>query len=87
MVDAATVRWQDRAHFLAVSAQMMRRFLVDAARACGSGKRGGRSPRFDVNESIDAAAVRSQGDGRTDDALEALTNGEPRSWRCVSSEA
>jgi len=33
LVDARTVDWQDRAHFLAVSATIMRRILVDAARA------------------------------------------------------
>ncbi len=38
------VDWKDRAHFFAVSAQLMRRILVDAARARGSVKRGGAAP-------------------------------------------
>ena len=42
LVDAAGVNWQDRAHFFAVSAQTMRRILVDSARARRSGKRAGR---------------------------------------------
>jgi RNA polymerase sigma-70 factor, ECF subfamily len=41
LVDARTVDWQDRAHFFAVSARIMRRILVDAARARASTKRGG----------------------------------------------
>ena len=41
LVDARGVRWQDRAHFFALSAQTMRRILVNYARARGAGKRGG----------------------------------------------
>ena len=40
LVDVKNVEWQDRAHFFAVAAQMMRRILVDAARAKASAKRG-----------------------------------------------
>lgn len=41
LVDAKSVDWQDRAHFFAVSAKIMRQILVDAARARSSAKRGG----------------------------------------------
>ncbi len=41
LIDWRNVRWQSRAHFFAVSAQLMRRILVDFARSRGSGKRGG----------------------------------------------
>src|SRR6201987_2910934 len=41
LVDVKNVDWQQRAQFFAISAQMMRRILVDAARARGSRKRGG----------------------------------------------
>lgn len=41
LVDAKQVRWQNRAHFFAICAQLMRRILVDHARARGSLKRGG----------------------------------------------
>lgn len=41
LVDLKRVRWQNRAHFFAISAQLMRRILVDHARARGSLKRGG----------------------------------------------
>ena len=41
LVDAKQVRWKDRAHFLGISARLMRRVLVDHARARGYRKRGG----------------------------------------------
>ena len=40
-MDAGSAGWRDRAHFFAVSARIMRRILIDAARARGSQKRGG----------------------------------------------
>jgi RNA polymerase sigma-70 factor (ECF subfamily) len=61
LVDARTVRWQDRAHFLGISARLMRRVLVDHARSRGYQKRGGglhrvtfddqmvETPEFDVD--------------------------------------
>jgi RNA polymerase sigma factor (TIGR02999 family) len=45
LVDAKNVSWSDRVHFFAVSAQMMRRILVDSARARASAKRGGLAKR------------------------------------------
>lgn len=45
IVDVKNVGWQDRVHFFALSAQMMRRILVDAARARASAKRGGQVKR------------------------------------------
>src|SRR6185369_12985003 len=53
LMGAADVRWQNRAHFFAVSAQTMRRILVDAARARGADKRGGGMGKVDFNQSID----------------------------------
>jgi RNA polymerase sigma factor (TIGR02999 family) len=52
LVDIKNAAWQDRAHFFALSAQMMRRILVDSARARASAKRGGY-----VNVLRDAMAV------------------------------
>src|SRR5438477_8945152 len=49
LVDVENVGWQDRAHFFAVSAQMMRRILVDSARARVAGKRGGGAPRANLD--------------------------------------
>ena len=53
LVDSSRVRWQGRAHFFAVSAQLMRRILVDAARARAKLKRGGDV----IQVSLDEAAV------------------------------
>ena len=46
LVDCAQVNWQDRAHFFAVSAQLMRRILIDFARSRGYQKRGGHVPHI-----------------------------------------
>ena len=43
LVDLPHVSWHDRGHFFAISANLMRRILVDAARAKGAGKRGGQA--------------------------------------------
>lgn len=56
LVDAQQVRWQDRAHFFAVSANVMRRILVDFARARGSLKRGGGVRRVTFDEALPVAS-------------------------------
>ena len=50
LVDVKNVDWQHRAQFFAISAQMMRRILVDAARARGARKRGGGAQRVEVDK-------------------------------------
>src|SRR5437773_1578558 len=50
LVDVKKVEWQHRAQFFAISAQMMRRILVDAARARSSHKRRGRAIKVNVDE-------------------------------------
>jgi RNA polymerase sigma factor (TIGR02999 family) len=52
LVDAQAINWQDRTHFFAVSARMMRRVLVDAARARASAKRGGHVERVDHSTAV-----------------------------------
>jgi RNA polymerase sigma-70 factor (ECF subfamily) len=54
LTDTRQVRWQDRAHFLAISARLMRRVLVDHARSRGYQKRGGDGQRVTLT---DVAAV------------------------------
>jgi RNA polymerase sigma factor (TIGR02999 family) len=83
LVDARTVDWQDRAHFLAVSATIMRRILVDAARARASTKRGGGLQRVDpIAMNLDA--LPASGTDRAvemcalDDALNTLAQKDPR---------
>ncbi len=83
LVGANNVRWQDRAHFFAVSAQMMRRILVDAARARRSEKRGGAVARVNLNESLDAMADRGSELVSLDDALVALAQFDARKAKVV----
>jgi RNA polymerase sigma factor (TIGR02999 family) len=83
LVDARTVDWQDRAHFLAVSATIMRRILIDAARARASTKRGGGLQRVDPI-AINLDALPASGTDRAvemcalDDALNTLAQKDPR---------
>jgi RNA polymerase sigma-70 factor, ECF subfamily len=83
LAGAGDQRWQDRAHFFAVSAQMMRRILVDAARARGSEKRGGGAVRFKLNESIDGMADRSADFIALDESLDALARLDERKAKVI----
>jgi len=83
LVDVTGVHWQDRAHFFAISAQIMRRILVDAARARGSGKRGGGVARLDLNESIDALPELDSRLVDLDEALESLARFDVRKAKVV----
>jgi RNA polymerase sigma factor (TIGR02999 family) len=83
LVDVTHVDWQDRAHFFAVSAQMMRRILVDAARARASSKRGGQAVRAELDEIPDLSSGRDREIVAIDDALEALAELDPRKARVI----
>ena len=83
LVDVAGVRWQDRAHFFAISAQMMRRILVDAARARGSAKRGGPAPRVTLDEGMIVSPVRDRQLLALDDALERLSQFDERKAKVI----
>jgi RNA polymerase sigma-70 factor, ECF subfamily len=56
-VDGRAVDWQDRTHFFAVSARIMRRILVDAARARAAQKRGAGHQRVDHSTAVDLDAL------------------------------
>jgi RNA polymerase sigma-70 factor (ECF subfamily) len=77
------LQWQDRTHFYAVSAKVMRRILVDAARARFADKRGGHAQRVDLKDSIDAIHPRSGELIALDDALAALEKVDERKARVV----
>jgi RNA polymerase sigma factor (TIGR02999 family) len=83
LAGGAQVVWQDRAHFLAVSSQIMRRILVDAARARRAGKRCGEVRHFQLNESIDGAPPRDAELIALDDALDSLAALDARKARVV----
>ena len=50
LIGDSGVSWQNRAHFHAIAARLMRRILVDHARAHNTGKRGGLAPKFSLDE-------------------------------------
>src|SRR5437870_5217225 len=53
LVDSSQVHWQNRAHFFAVSAQLMRRILVDFARARNYQKRGGKVLKVTLDDALE----------------------------------
>jgi RNA polymerase sigma factor (TIGR02999 family) len=72
LVDIRRVQWQDRAHFFAMAARLMRRILVDHARARGYLKRGRGVRKVSFDEAPEVAAERGHDLVALDDALKAL---------------
>ena len=56
LIDSSRVKWQNRTHFFAISAQLMRRVLVDFARQRGSQKRGGEVQKIELDEALKVLA-------------------------------
>jgi RNA polymerase sigma factor (TIGR02999 family) len=72
------VHWQNRAHFFGVAAQMMRRVLVDHARANCRAKRGGAAPRLSLEATMNLCQEQDQQIVELDDALTRLRNVDAR---------
>jgi RNA polymerase sigma factor (TIGR02999 family) len=72
LVDQKQVRWQNRAHFFAVAAQMIRRILVDHARATQAEKRGGGVCKLALDEALAVPEARDLNLVALDDALTGL---------------
>ena len=83
LIDARSVRWQNRAHFFAISATLMRRVLVDFARARHRAKRGGHVRQVTLDAALGVADGRDTDVLALDAALEALTTVDPRKGRVV----
>lgn len=83
LVDYRRMRWQSRAHFCAVAAQLMRRILVEHARARKFAKRGGGALQVSLDEATVVAAERSADVIEVDEALTALESWDPRKGRIV----
>lgn len=83
LADVKNIDWQQRAQFFAIAAQMMRRILVDAARARGSHKRGGGAIKVNVDEAPVLSPERDSSLVALDEALEAFSKLAPRQARVV----
>lgn len=89
LVDARTVDWRDRAHFFAVSSTIMRRILVDSARARATAKRGGDLQKVGESPGLNLDSLPAVGTDRADemcalnDALDALAKREPRRAKVI----
>jgi RNA polymerase sigma factor (TIGR02999 family) len=84
LVEVDNVTWQDRAHFFAVSANMMRRILVDRARAKNMSKRGNGAIHVNFDEAPEIASdLRSREMIAIDDALNDLAEVDPRKAKVI----
>ena len=83
LVEAKGLRWQDRAHFIGISARLMRRVLVDHARARGSRKRGGAVQRVTLDEAAAVSPALNLDLLALDRALDALAAVDARKARVI----
>jgi len=83
LVDVRRIDWQNRAHFFAICAQLMRRILVDYARTRNYQKRGTGVRAVSLVENLDAAPEKGTDLVALDDALRILSQMSPRQGRIV----
>ena len=83
LVDVTKVEWSQRAQFFAMAARMMRRILVDAARARGSRKRGGSAAKVNLDETAVLSPTPDRSILALDDALTAFSLVAPRQAKVV----
>ena len=83
LIEVKQVQWQNRAHFFAMASRLMRRILVDAARAKGYQKRNAGGSKVSLDEAVAVAAAPSQDFVALDDALNALEAVDARKSKVV----
>ena len=83
LIDQARVDWRNRAQFFGVAAQMMRRILVDHAKAKHREKRGGDAVKLSIDDVINLSRERAADLLALDDALDELTRVDERKSRVV----
>ena len=83
LVDVTKVEWRERAQFFAMAAQMMRRILVEAARARASQKRGGMAPKVNIDETAVLSPAPDRSILALDEALTAFSRLAPRQAKVV----
>jgi RNA polymerase sigma factor (TIGR02999 family) len=83
LIDQKHVEWHNRAHFFGVAAQMMRRILIDHAKAKHRAKRGGTAPKLSLDETMNFTRERAAELVALDDALQILAEVDERKSRIV----
>ncbi len=83
LIDAQQVEWKDRAHFFAISANLMRRILVEFARSRGRNKRGGDVRKVELDEALVISPQRGTDLVALDDALSALETMDERKAKVI----
>ena len=83
LIDLEAVRWQNRAHFFALAASVMRRVLIDYARTRGYVKHGGEALRVSLNEKNILATEQTADLLALDEALNKLATLDPRQSKVV----
>ena len=83
LVDVTKVEWRERAQFFAMAAQMMRRVLVNAAHARAAQKRGGRTPKVNIDETAVLSPAPDRSILALDEALTAFSRLAPRQAKVV----
>jgi len=83
LVRIKRIKWQNRAHFFAMCARLMRQILVDAARARQFAKRGGGGVRVTLNEALLPSDAPGPDVVALDEALKELEHRDPRKGRVV----
>ena len=83
LIDQRRVRWQSRAHFFGIAAQLMRRILIDHARSHHYAKRGGGALKVSLGEAAAVTEARAAELLAVDEALERLTAMDARKGRIV----
>lgn len=77
------VSWQDRAHFFAVAARLMRRILVDHAKAHRRSKRGSGAAKVSLDEALDVAVEPTADVIELDETLQRLAKFDPRKSQII----
>lgn len=83
LIDQRNVKWQNRAQFFGLAAELIRRILVDHARAKQAAKRGGSAVKLTLDEALDASAGRDLELVRLDDALKTLAEVDSQQSKIV----
>ncbi len=83
LFDQRRMQWQNRAHFFGIAAQMIRRILVDHARATRAAKRGGGAVALSLDEALGVAEKKDIEMIALDDALRTLAEVDPQQARIV----